>query len=258
MDVRYTLMLLLLTSTMAFTEPPYIPIAKPNPTNTVTVCANGCDYTTLEAVDQDAQPGWLIQIKAGTYNCMTWDSSGTTGNEIVIEAFGNGNTVFACSGNRFSMSASHVIIDGGPDRQIILDGSNTDEITFYPSPGIDNIFISRIVVRNSQATSVRGGGDNFHMYNSEIFGSGSVGIYGAHGNHHLIMNNIIHDNKGTGIQYNPHNNGWSCDDVIIAGNLIYDNGFSGPVGDRPGISLLSSDNTLHLWPESVCHYPNCF
>lgn len=252
--------ILFLDVAYAFTKSPYIPVTKPTPTATKTICASGCDYSTLEAADQDAQPGWLIKIKAGTYSPTSWNSSGTSGNEIVIEAFGNGNAIIDCNGSsQFGIRGSYIIIDGGQDKLLIFDGGGLETykkpLRFY---GGDHITISRVIVRNiGQDSGAFGGanieidGDYAKIYNSIITNSCSVGIYGVNGKYHEIRNNLIYNNEGSGIQYNPHEAGFSADEVTIAGNMIYDNGFTGPAGIRPGITITGVTYDTYIYNNMV-------
>jgi parallel beta-helix repeat protein len=230
-------------------QPPVINIKKPTSILTKTVCANNCDYTTLEQADQEAQPGWKIQIKAESYDCISWNSNGEFGNEIIIEPFGDGDVIFNCEGqSRFRIFGTNTIFDGGNDYKLIFDGTNLDtsERIIYPQVESDYITFYRVIIRNNkQGSNMNIMGDNFRIFNSYIYGANSVGIYGSEGNNHQIRNNIIFNNNGTGIQYNPHETGLSCDNITIAGNLIYNNGYGGPAGDRPGISLLSSADELY-------------
>jgi hypothetical protein len=241
-------------------EPPYIPVEKPTPIATKTVCPSGCDYSSLD--DVDAQPGWLIRVKAGSYNGnMHFDASGKAGKEIVIEAFGDGAAVFKVSGERrFYVGGSHVIFDGGPSRQLIWDGGNIGEheIMISPKSGSHHLTFSRVKLTGGGEKSGKSGivigpnGDYFRLFNSEITDGSSVGVYGGCGIYHEIRNNIVHDNGGSGIQYNPHGTSLcpgsdvaTADEVTISGNLIFGNGFDRPAGIRPGITILSNTHTLY-------------
>jgi hypothetical protein len=144
MKILKTVLLILLIASpaLAIEDPPYLTVTKPTPSNTVTVCASGCDYSSLEAADSAASAGWLIQVKAGTYSwSSTWDSSGTLGNEIVIEAYGDGDAIIDVgSGSRFYVNGSYLIFDGGPDRELIFDGYDQgggDKLV-YPAGGTTN------------------------------------------------------------------------------------------------------------------------
>ncbi|NCQ54683.1 hypothetical protein GW777_06860 [Candidatus Peregrinibacteria bacterium] len=248
----------------AFTNPPYITVTKPTPTATKTVCSSGCDYATLSAANSAAQPGWLIKVKAGTYSGnFTWTALGISGNEIVIEAFGDGNATFTLTGSEgFIITDSYVIFDGVSNRQLVFDGTNQgDKIIFQPYGSATNhLTLSRLTIKNAgliaasswSTAGIRVYGDYMKIYNCEVYGSSGVGIYGVSGKYHEVRNNIVHDNYGTGIQYNPHPAGVSADEVTVAGNAIYGNGKlfgdceTTNVNDcRPGISILSNENSLY-------------
>ncbi len=240
----------------AYTEPVYIPVNKPSSTAIKTICASGCDYATLKEADAAAKPGWLIKIKAGTYLPTKWSSSGTSGNEIVIEPFGDGEVIVDINGtNRFYVGGSHIIFDGGVKRHLIFDGTDmaANQSIFCPVANSNNLTLSRVIVRNGGAGGSRGGssinimayGDFMKIYNCEVYSSCSIGIYGVCGDYHEIKNNKIYNNEGSGIQYNPHKGAHSVNEVIISGNVIYGNGFTGAMGIRPGITLLSPTNKLY-------------
>jgi len=261
---------------LSYTEPPYIPVTKPNPTAVKTICNSGCDFSTIEDADRAAQPGWKFRIKAGSYAPTSWDSSGTAGHEIVIEAFGDGDAIIDVNGtDRFILNGSYIIFEGGANRQLIFDGSGqtSGAKTIYPDFYTSHNTFTRCIIRNTgrsqsgppytdwSTCNIQGRGDYFRVLNCIIEGGAAVGYYGEDGDFHEIRNNIVRNNGGTGIQYNPHETNplVSNDEVTISGNLIYGNGFQFEA-IRPGITLASSTNRLYdvyiynnfIWGNKTC------
>ena len=179
----------------------------------------------------------------------------------MIEPYGDGPVYINANGSsRFYINAEYVIFDGLESRQLIFDGTNlnSQQILVYPTQSSNYVTLSRIVARNSNlkvndGTGVNVGmvGHGMKLYNSEIYSSASVGVYGMCGDNQEIRNNIVYDNYGSGIQYNPHAGTNACpgtdksDEITIAGNIVYGNGFLRPAQTRPGITLLANENELY-------------
>ena len=244
----------------AFTEPSTITITKPTPQTTkyIDASANG-DYTTFEAADQaysGLTPPVKFIVRPGSYVGFTWNSSGSSGNEIVFE-MESGTSSYATilnngSSTTVDIRAHHIIFDGGPERLLKIDGTNgtgDHYMVRLNNANCHDITFWRIYFDNAKGgtsgKAIIPENDNIKIYNCIVEGSYSVGIYVSNGDNIEVRNNIVRNNGGTGVQANPHSSGYSCDELVISGNAIFDNGFSGPAGDRPGIALLSNTNTLY-------------
>ena len=207
-----------------------------------------------------AQPGWLIRVKAGNYSGnMSWDSSGTAGNEIVIEAFGDGNAILDVGTGNLEIRGHYLIFDGGPSRELFFDGTSGDanaydSVIYGDRSNTNNHHntFSRLVVRNSTAgitsntgTNISASGDYWKIYNCDIYGAADEGIYFNDCRNCEATGNIIHNNCGTGVQVNPHP--YVGDEITISGNAIYNNGAckADATQIRPGISILSNSDTLY-------------
>jgi hypothetical protein len=87
------------------------------PANTVikTVCASGCDYPTIQAAVNDAQPGWTIQVKNGTYgttgtnnvDSVDINTSCTQANPCTLMAYPGHNPVIDCTGTDTNHALFH-------------------------------------------------------------------------------------------------------------------------------------------------------
>ena len=134
----------------------------------------------------------------------------------------------------------HIIFDGGPNKDIVFDGTgNTVSGSFSLYILGSYLAFSRVEVINpnnpkSRTTVVIKAGQDIKIYNSEIH-LGGVGIYNRKGVNIFIRNNLIYDNYGTGIQANPHKPTEEVTNLVISGNLIYNNGYE---HCRPGIVIL--------------------
>lgn len=223
---------------IAFQEPTYIPINKPSFTNSLTVS----DSSGFAAALQGATPGTQIRMMAGVYTALDISSSGEAGNEIVIEPYGDGMVYIEVSGERTSWNwtGNHVILDGGPDRQITLrKGTETTEILSLIRLKGDSQTISGVVLQGpigscnyptntlispNNGGTVPGKPSNYRIFSNILDSYSHKGIYAAGSVNGEIRNNIIRGGQGHAIQFNPHDNASYVDGVVIAGNLILNNG----------------------------------
>ena len=231
------------TEVLAFEEPPTLTVTKPTGGSTYYINASaggggdgssGSPWNDIDDADGNVSPGDTIKIKGtfGTGNSITWSQSGSPGNEIVFEPWDATATLkhaFFCYGN-------YVIFDGGSNRNIVFNGEDNSKYTFYVYSDHVTLYRCKLInnLKNSgccSATNISGaGGDNLKIYNCEVYGSRSAGIYIQSGDNVSIKNNLIHDNEGQGLQVNPHDSNKSVSNIEIIGNAIYDNG-SGIFGD---------------------------
>lgn len=240
-------------------EPPHITIDKPTPKTIKYIDASGNgDYSTFEEADEAfselVAPVKYI-IRSGVYEGFFWDSSGVLGSEIVFEMAENDNATVMNSGTTttIGINAKHIIFDGGEDRRLTVDGSNgTGDhymVRLRESNGCGNVTFSRVVFTGAHG-SVSGKNivpeaDSLKFYNCIIEQSLHNGFYLSNGDHIEIKNNIIRNNGGVGIYANPHSTGYSVDELVISGNMIFGNGFTSPYGTQPGMFLYSQADALY-------------
>ena len=259
----FTLIIFFALKSYAFEEPAYIFVSKPLPETikVIDIAGNG-DYQSFEEADQDhgqLTPPVNYLVKEGTYEgVIEWNSSGNSGQEIVFEPHPDNTQPVRITNNggettTLSIRGSHIIFDGGQERNIIVDGSAKPTGDHYlvrlNDQSKHHITFSRIQLINALGTNtakcVVPETDNLRIFNCVLDTSSSVGIYIQNGNHIEIRNNIVRNCQGTGIQANPHTGDASVDELHIAGNIVYNNGSGGPMGERPGIALLSNSNGLY-------------
>ncbi len=263
--MKNLIFIILVFACFGFTMPPTLTVTKPTPSDTKTVCASGCDYTTLTAADAAAQAGWLIQIKTGTYTFAQLDANGTSGNEIVWEAFGDGDVYLRGTSKRTYIFGSYVIFDGGPNKELIFDGSpytgQIDSIPLYivgSNYYVDGTQSTNITIWRCKIKSAGGGygygnlagttnimifSNSVKIYNCEISDSAGVAQYLRDGDDFYFKNNYVYHNYNGGVQTNPHEAATYCDNVYITGNAFNDNGLGGSA--KGAINIMSETNTQY-------------
>jgi parallel beta-helix repeat protein len=250
-------LLLVVPFLLGFAQPPTIDVSKPVGGNTWIVGPEG-DFKTIEDADSsdEVKPGDIIRVKAGTYSMRSFNKSGTKGHEIVWEPYGDGMVTVRMQSDRIQVVGSYIIIDGGPKKQITLDGGDactSNCLTLYIYNWVEdntNVTVRRCVIQKIAGSlqADNGGGsalivksNNFRFYNNEVKNSSGAGIYIRWGQNIEIRNNYFHDLKSTAIQLNPHD-GAIADEVYISGNLITNVGRGRP---KYGMALLSSTDLAY-------------
>jgi PKD repeat protein len=155
-----------------------------------TVCASGCDYTTIQAAVNAAQPGWTIQVKNGIYTSGGQDTS-------VVNIIGKSGT-----------SSNPICLQNYPGHTPIIDPTGSVVTQSLNQKGI-NIYNSRWWI--IEGFEIRHGWEGIKIQPpSTDLSQVSSNI--------TIRNNYVHDNNNVGI--NPHN----ATDIYIAYNEITSNG----------------------------------
>ena len=238
----------------ALIEPAYIPIEKPDQNSAIVkvIAADGSgDYKSFEEADLDyasLTPPVRYHVRQGTYQgVVRWNSSGTEGKEIVFEPHPSNTGPVSIvndghSAETLDIKGSYVIFDGNANRGIIVDGSANPPADHY-LVRLNDRRKSHITLSRLQLINALGGGssakcvvpemDSVRIFNCILDTSSSVGIYVQNGNNIEIRNNIVRNCGGTGIQANPHSANSSVNDLIISGNLIYNNGAGNHEGNQP-------------------------
>lgn len=249
------------TTCFAYQEPPLLDVSKPSGGTvyyvdaSVSTSGNGLSeasaWKTLADADGRVGSGAIVKVKAGTYAAIDWNSSsGSSGNEVVIEAYGDGN-VYIQGESR--ISSSYIIFDGGPNRNIIFRRAGSSGIRVVRIKG-NNITLWRVQVLGPTGTcSVT---DNCgvlikgyatptprytRIFNSVFDNCSHKAIYVSASYGGEIRNNIISNTGNSGLQVNPHESGCEINGLIISGNVFYDNGFcSGMPGHNLYVQATSS------------------
>lgn len=165
-------------------------------------------WNNIEAADGNVAAGDIIYIK-GTFGDgsadIDWNQNGTAGSEIVFKPWAGFSAEIK---DRFLCNGDYIIFDGGTNKQIVFNGEDLPNLYNFYVYG-DYVILWRCIIKDCTlnvnpcwtATNISGAGGNYtRIYNCEITGSRSVGIYMQDGDGWQIRNNIIVNNKGAGIQ----------------------------------------------------------
>ena len=104
--------------------------------DTVTVCASGCEFSSINAAIDAAADGDVIQLRAETYL-----------EGAPIELGGKSVTLLGAT-------------DTNGDPASILDGGDTHRVLRYISDGTGTTSLANLVIRNGASDSSGGGGLN--------------------------------------------------------------------------------------------------
>src|SRR4051794_1655212 len=161
-----------LLATVAFVVAAY-GFAGPVPT-TRTVCASGCDFTTIQAAVDAANPGDTVSVQPGTYV-----EDVLIGKSLTLQGASSANTIIsgAKGGDTATVrvSTTGVVVDGFG---ITREGNN---MTDWNDPTL-----------NSVGLAVQGQTAAVEARNSRFFGNRSgVDINNSNGN--SVHNNVIED-----------------------------------------------------------------
>ncbi len=257
---------------LGYEEPQTIDVTKPTGGTTYYVDAaagpggDGLSEATawddIKDADGNVGPGDIVRIKAGTYPAFWWEgSSGTAGNEIVIEAYGDGDVYI--EGNT-GLTAVYLIIDGGPDKQITFRRESGDTVIVQFLG--DYITLRRLIVQgpSGDCMHTNNGGiivgsptwqgsttDFFEIlspriYNVTIKDCNHKGVYWHAAKDGELRNSIFDHNESVVIQLNPRG-GHYIDGLTISGNAIYNNNYGSCGGEAILISGQTSAQGADPW-----------
>jgi pectin methylesterase-like acyl-CoA thioesterase len=164
-----------LVSTLALILPLFLALAAPVSAATITVCASGCDYTTIQAAVDAANDGDVIDVYPGTYNESVDLNGMSPDGDITIRSVNSGGTPTTgtatvnggAAGPAFETSSTFsgdVTIDG-----LIVNSTNDDGIYVRVN--------SDVVIRDVTANST--GDDGIYVGGA----SGNVTIKDCTANH---------------------------------------------------------------------------
>ncbi|NJD53113.1 MAG: hypothetical protein FIB07_09635 [Candidatus Methanoperedens sp.] len=182
-----------------------------------TVCPTGCDYTTIQAAVDGANPGSLISVKNGTYY-----ENVQINKQLTLRGFGSPVVDARGSGSAFTLSE-----DG-----IILEGFTATRGAFYPEAGI------KIISNNN---TLRGNNVS----------SNALGMVLVSSKNNVIYDNIFNNTENVKI-INPNINNWNITKQsrtnIIGGLYLGGNFWAKP--DGSGISQNCDDGNL----DGICDF----
>ncbi len=144
-----------LVTTLALIVPLLLALAAPVSAATITVCASGCDYTTIQAAVDAANDGDVIDVYPGTYNESVDLNGMSPDGDITIRSVNSGGTPTAgtatvnggAAGPAFETTSTFsgdVTIDG-----FIVKSTNDDGIDV----GVNSDVVIRDVTANATGES---------------------------------------------------------------------------------------------------------
>lgn len=208
---------------------------------TRTVCASGCDHTTIAAAVTAATAGDTIQILAGTYTAPTI----AVNKSLTFQGVG---TVIIRTGNTaqhaFNVTASNVTFDNLTIRDS-FDGiyigtgtisgitvTNTNLIYNYRYGLSTNGNISNVLIDHVNASYNAG-----VMTGTTSYGRGMMFTASNTTKTNItITNSNFERNALTGLDFNI---GISCSNLVISDNVFYQNGDS-------GLSILNGNGDIQV------------
>jgi parallel beta-helix repeat protein len=219
--------------------------------------------TIQEAVD-NAEPGDVIQIEAGTYVGARIEQSGTAADWIILTAAPGATVLINAPGpnNEHDSNLEIETWDGsGTVAYWIIDGL---EVANAPSWGIDirgnstdhshHFIIRNNKVHDNGITSGRTGiftgfVDDIVVEGNESYANGEHGIYLSNsGDRFTVRGNRLHDNVNCGLHMNAdasQGGDGVISDGVVEANTIYSNGLGGCAGiNMDGVSDTIVRNNL--------------
>ena len=123
---------------------------------TITVCASGCDYTSIQPAIDNASDGATIQISAGSYSGFAVPDTNTNLTSLTLQGAGAGQTIISGGGPVIMISSGAVAISG-----VTVSGAKTP--ASQVGGGIENqgtLTLSNSTVSGNAGGQSGGGIDN--------------------------------------------------------------------------------------------------
>jgi hypothetical protein len=242
-----------------------------NPTDPTCGGLSPC-YTTIQAAVNDALPGEIVQLQAGTYQEQVAvagknnTASASEADRIIIQADPSAPlgsvvvtppTTQCVNGPAFWFVTSKFITLRG----LTITGGAGPAVSLLGNPSQQNqaIHLERLrIFANGSAGCIGGiiianGNPDTLVLNSLIYGNGGNGIttIDNNGGPHYVVNNTIHGNGWNGVSVTRDH------EVFLVNNTITGNGTApGTTGGRSGVTRQAATPSnpagLHLLHNLVC------
>ena len=213
-------------------------------------------WKTIQYAVNHVQAGDILNIIAGTYNeRISISASGTEQSPIVIKNYENDLVKINASNKSFAL-----VIDGC--QYIVING-----LTIFGTKGSNNESCNVYLKNQSSHITIQ----ECNIYNGK-YGILNSNIWTGHELTHIsIINCEIHNNRQQGIRILGTKT-LECNNILISGNNIYDNGYAKTGGDGEwgvGIyikcdsSIIENNNIYHnngegifmdSFSDSHCHH----
>ncbi len=246
------------------------PLTERTGTRTLTVCASGCNFTSIQDAINAACPGDTIEVESGTYYEHV-----NVNKTLILSGVGSPIVDGSSTGNAITMNADGCTIQGfmarnsGNSGIYVTSSGNTisgntatgNYVGIFLSSSCSNIISGNTANNNSRtgiylASSSNSNtiSDNLASSNEDINEEGlyAAGIYLDSSCSNIISGNTANNNSRTGIYLASSSNSNTISDNLASGsldgisldsscsNIISDNLAT---GNEAGISLDSSSNS---------------
>jgi hypothetical protein len=217
--------------------------------NTLTVCANGCGYTSIQAAITVAGTGDTINVEPGTYNenllistpGLTLQSTSGPGTTFINASITQIPYAVQIDANNVTLSGFDISSPG------YTGGADASGVVVEPVPYVSD---SGIRITNNIIHDI--GSPTSTTVTYGVVGINIGGAEGVEVDHNIIYN-IIHSDSSAwanGISI------WGLDSNTPSGNIsIHDNSFydiSSPYTDNAAISTQTDvDNTVTVYDNSI-------
>lgn len=219
------------------------------------ISAETITTSDLASALSSANPGDIIEVKAGIYNSVSFSlKSGTKGKPITIRAAKNAKVIF-------TGTSSRCIFDDYGHQYVNIEGPFELKNAFCGAKimGGSNINISGLTVHDTQQHGIVVSGNNNNVFDNTVYNcvmenkatattkeygwSQCVAVWGTGGgnlskNIHF-KNNVIYNGYGEGLDF------LECDTCSAIGNKIT-NGFSMNIYIDVSRNILIEGNTLRV------------
>jgi parallel beta-helix repeat protein len=220
----------------------------------------------VQKAENTLAPGQRALVRGGTYAQDVYaNANGTATAPITIEAYpGERPVLRPGAGKSYALEivGSYLRFRGF----VLENTTGTSSTNIYLENPSHHVEISGNEIRFSQDQGiyVEGSTHDHRILGNDIHDNGLGHVSGQHqshgiyleGAHHLVANNVIHDQDyGFGIQVYPRNDG-----SIVTGNTVVANGYAGIVlGGSAGVRNVVVRNNVFAYndQEGIAHDSTC-
>ena len=216
---------------------------------TLTVCASGCDFTTIQSAINASGPGNTIEVRSGIYyehvnvnkqltlqgidtgSGLPVVDAGSSGSAITISADGCTVEGFEArnSGKNFPCAGKHVTSNNNAIADNKASGNNWDGISLKASNG--NMVSGNTLTNNTASGIYLQSSNNNAIENNTATGNGHNGIKLSPCQNNTISANIA-----------SHNNAWGIYLVQSSDNTVWDN----TANDNGQTGIFIEDNSKRI------------
>ncbi|HAI62904.1 MAG: hypothetical protein UU64_C0004G0015 [candidate division WWE3 bacterium GW2011_GWF2_41_45] len=187
--------------------------------DTITVCGTGCNYTTIQAAVNTAQPGKTIEVQSGVYKESVYiPADGTSSSWITLKAR-DGDEVWIDGGQLGNVSNINLNNHSywkivGLKMRLAAQGSSSaadgpaDGVTI--ASGGHDVILQKLTIEapNGDGIDLRGANYNIQLLDNEIYD--------------MRIDNPNWEGDGHGIHVLQQRGTASSHDILVKGNYVHD------------------------------------